>query len=38
MNFDVSLFGVAWLFWIVIAGMVGIAVLVLSLARLRRWI
>jgi magnesium transporter len=38
MNFDVSLFDVTWLFWIVIAGMVGIAALVLSMARVRRWI
>jgi Mg2+ and Co2+ transporter CorA len=38
MNFDVSLFDVAWLFWIVIAAMLGVAALVLSMARVRRWI
>jgi len=38
MNFDVGLFGVTWLFWIVIASMLGIAALVLSMARVRRWI
>jgi len=38
MNFDVGLFDVTWLFWIVIAGMLGIAALVLSMARIRRWI
>ena len=38
MNFDVGLFGVAWIFWLVIATMVGIAVLVLLTARKRRWI
>jgi magnesium transporter len=38
MNFEVSLFDVAWLFWVVIAGMLGIAALVLSMARARRWI
>ena len=38
MNFKVGLFGVAWLFWLVIAAMVGVAVFVLSTARLRHWI
>jgi len=31
-------FNVAWIFWAVIAAMIGIAVLVLSVARGRRWI
>ena len=38
MNFQVGLFNTAWLFWIVLAAMVAIAVLVLSLARNRDWI
>ena len=38
MNFKVGLFDRAWLFWTVIAAMVGIAVLVLAVARGRRWI
>ena len=38
MNFDVSVFDVAWLFWVVIAAMLGVAALVLSMARVRRWI
>ena len=38
MNFRVGLFEIAWLFWAVIAVMVGIAVVVISLARLRSWI
>ena len=38
MNFKVGLFNLAWMFWAVIAAMVGIAVLVLTLARSRRWI
>ena len=37
MNFKVGLFNQAWLFWAVIAAMFGIAVLVLSVARSRRW-
>ncbi len=38
MNFKVGLFDMAWMFWAVIAAMFGIAVLVLSVARNRRWI
>jgi magnesium transporter len=38
MNFKVGLFNTAWLFWAVLAAMLGIAVLVLSVARSRRWI
>ena len=38
MNFEVGLFAHAWVFWLVITGMVGIAALVLSLARMRKWI
>jgi magnesium transporter len=38
MNFKVGLFDIAWMFWTVIAAMFGIAVLVLSVARSRRWI
>ena len=38
MNFKVGFFNQAWLFWAVIAAMFGIAVLVLSVARSRRWI
>ena len=38
MNFQVGLFDMAWMFWTVIAAMFGIAVLVLSVARNRRWI
>ena len=38
MNFRVGLFDLAWMFWAVIAGMLGIAVLVLSIARTQRWI
>jgi len=38
MNFQVGVFDVVWMFWVVIATMVGIAVLVLSIARVRRWI
>ena len=38
MNFEVSLFGHAWLFWGVIATMLAIAATVLSLARARHWI
>jgi len=38
MNFKVGLFDRAWIFWLVIAAMVGIAVLVLSVARGRHWI
>jgi magnesium transporter len=38
MNFNVGLFNVAWAFWVVIAAMIGIAVLVLSIARVRHWI
>lgn len=38
MNFKIGLFDLAWMFWAVIAAMLGIAVLVLSVARGRRWI
>jgi magnesium transporter len=38
MNFQLALFDVVWVFWIVIAMMLGIAVLVLSVARRQRWI
>ena len=38
MNFKVGLFDLAWMFWAVLAAMLGIAVLVLSVARSQRWI
>ena len=38
MNFRVGLFDYAWMFWAVIAAMLGIAVLVLAAARAREWI
>jgi magnesium transporter len=38
MNFQLGLFDLVWMFWAVIAAMLGIAVLVLSVARTRRWI
>jgi magnesium transporter len=38
MNFQVGLFDAVWVFWVVLAAMLGIATLVLSLARSRRWI
>ena len=38
MNFKVGLFDTVWMFWVVIAAMLGIAVLVLSVARNRHWI
>jgi len=38
MNFRVGLFDLAWMFWAVIGAMIGIAVLVLSVARTQRWI
>jgi magnesium transporter len=38
MNFKVGFFERAWIFWAVIAAMVGIAALVLAIARGRRWI
>jgi Mg2+ and Co2+ transporter CorA len=38
MNFQLGLFDLVWMFWAVIAAMLGIAVVVLTLARTRRWI
>ncbi len=38
MNFKVGVFDLAWMFWAVIVAMLGIAVLVLSIARNQRWI
>jgi Mg2+ and Co2+ transporter CorA len=38
MNFKLGFFDLQWMFWTVIAAMLGIAVLVLSVARSRRWI
>ena len=38
MNFQVGVFDVVWMFWVVIAAMLVIAALVLSVARRQRWI
>jgi magnesium transporter len=38
MNFKVGLFDFLWMFWAVIAAMLGIAVVVVSVARSQRWI
>jgi magnesium transporter len=38
MNFKVGLFEYTWLYWVVIAAMLAIAVLVLAVARVRHWI
>ena len=38
MNFKLGFFDLVWMFWVVIAAMLGIAVLVLSVARSQRWI
>ena len=38
MNFKLGFFDLVWMFWAVIAAMLGIAVLVLSVARSQRWI
>jgi magnesium transporter len=38
MNFQVGLFDLTWLFWVVLAAMLGIAVVVLWVARARNWI
>ena len=38
MNFKLGFFDLTWMFWTVIAAMLAIAVLVLSVARTRRWI
>ena len=38
MNFQLHLFDLVWMFWVVILTMVAIAVLVLSVARTQRWI
>ena len=38
MNFQVGLFKAAWVFWVVLAAMLSIALVVLSVARSRRWI
>jgi Mg2+ and Co2+ transporter CorA len=38
MNFQVGLFDQPWVFWVVIATMLGIAVLVLAVAHTRDWI
>ena len=38
MNFQLGVFDLVWMFWAVIAAMLGIAVLVLSVARTQRWI
>ena len=38
MNFQLGLFDLEWMFWVVIGTMLGIAVLVLSFARSQRWI
>jgi magnesium/cobalt transport protein CorA len=38
MNFQVGLFDAVWVFWVVLAAMLGIALVVLSVARSRRWI
>ena len=38
MNFQLHLFDFVWMFWVVIGTMLGIAVLVLSVARSQHWI
>jgi magnesium transporter len=38
MNFQVGLFDAVWVFWVVLAARLSIALLVLSVARSRRWI
>ena len=38
MNFQVGLFNAVWVFWVVLAAMLSIALLVLSVARSRRLI
>jgi len=38
MNFQSGIFDLAWMFWIVLTAMAAIAVLVLAVARRRRWI
>ncbi len=38
MNFKVGLFEYTWLYWVVIAAMLAIALLVLAVARVRHWI
>ena len=38
MNFQLGFFDLVWMFWVVIGTMIGIAVLVLSIARSQRWI
>lgn len=38
MNFQLGLFDLRWMFWIVIGAMLAIAVLVLSIARTRDWL
>jgi magnesium transporter len=37
MNFQLHLFDLVWMFWVVIVAMLGIAVLVLSVARSPSW-
>jgi magnesium transporter len=38
MNFRIGFFGTEWLFWVVCAGIVGLAVATLAIARARDWI
>jgi magnesium transporter len=38
MNFQLGLFDLLWIFWAVIAAMLGVAVLALTVAHTRRWI
>jgi Mg2+ and Co2+ transporter CorA len=38
MNFKAGIFDIAWLFWVVVAAMIVIALVVAGAARARRWI
>ena len=38
MNFRVGFFGQAWLFWVVVAAMVGVAAALAAVARRRHWV
>jgi magnesium transporter len=38
MNFKAGIFDIAWLFWVVVAAMIAIALVVAGAARARRWI
>ena len=38
MNFEIGLFDIAWLFWVILAAIIAVAPLTFGIAKTRQWI